>query len=137
MTGDKQYHHDYGMAKGHAPMADKVICVDFDATLFPWGPLMNWEAFPLAGAPSAVRKIAMQGYKIVIFTSRMSDRWLSDSGNDKSEQYEYVWKMCRKFDIPFTEITGEKIPAIAYIDDKAIEFTGTNWPEIAERVVSL
>lgn len=136
MNGTKDFHHDYGMKKGHAPIADKVICVDFDATLFPWGPLMNPDAKPLAGAVDATRKFAGAGFKVVIFTSRLSDRWLEDSGNDAIEQQQYVYDMCIKNGIPFTEITGEKIPAVAYIDDKAIEFTGTNWDDIAERVLT-
>lgn len=135
MTGDKEFHHEYGMKNGHAPIADKVVLVDFDGTLFPWGPLMNWEAKPLPGAVDAMRAFNYAGLKISIFTSRMSERWLEHSGNDRAEQYEYVWKMCTSWGIPFNEIIGEKVPAIAYIDDKGIEFTGKNWPEIQKRLV--
>lgn len=134
---DKKFQHEYGMANGHSPIASGTILVDFDATLFPWGPLMNWDAKPIRGAVEAVRAIDEKGYTIAIFTSRMSDRWLEYSGNDKAAQYEYVHKMCSKWGIPFTEIIGEKIPAVAYIDDKAIEFTGDNWSEIQERVLAL
>lgn len=134
MTGDKKFHHEYGTEHGYAPIAHQVLCIDFDATLFPWGELMNWEAQPIPGAVTAVQRMAAKGFDIRIFTSRMSQRWLRDSGNHKSEQYEYVHKMCTKWGIPFTEIIGEKVPAMAYIDDKAIEFTGDNWDAIADRV---
>ena len=133
----KKFQHTYGMVKGHSPMAKNVVCVDFDATIFPWGPLINYEAEPLPGAVEAMKAIKASGKQIAIFTSRMSDRWLAYSGNSKEEQYNYVAAMCDAWDIPWDEITGEKIPTIAYIDDKAIEFTGDNWKEIQERVVNL
>lgn len=137
MTGDKKFHHEYGMEKGYAPIADKVILVDFDATLFPWGPLMNWDATPLPGAKEAVQAIKRAGFSISIFTSRMSQRWLEHSENDENEQREYVTTMLTSNNIPFDEVIGEKIPAMAYIDDKAIEFTGDNWGQIQERVLAL
>ena len=137
MYRNKEFHHQYGTENGYAPIAHNVVLVDFDATLFPWGDLMNWNAEPLPGAVEAMQAMKLAGHRLSIFTSRMSDRWLEHSGNHKSEQYEYVWKMCTKFEIPFDEIIGEKVPAVAYIDDRAIEFTGNNWPEIQKRVVAL
>lgn len=134
---NKQKQHEYGMANGHSPIAANVVCIDFDGTLFPWGPLINWSAEPLPGAVKAVRAIKESGKTIAIFTSRMSPRWLQFSGNTMEEQLEYVKGMCDNFAIPFSFITGEKIPAIAYVDDKAIEFRGDNWAEIEERVVAL
>lgn len=136
-TMDEQLQHEYGMQNGHSPIAANVVLVDFDATLFPWGPLMNWDAQPIRGAVESVQAIKDAGYTIAIFTSRMSERWLKFAKKDRAEQYEYVWKMCTKFGIPFDEIIGEKIPAVAYIDDKAIEFTGDNWAEIKKRVLAI
>lgn len=137
MAVSEKYQKKYGMANGHSPMAKNVVCIDFDATIFPWGPLMNWDAEPLPGAVEAIKAISASGKRIAIFTSRMSPRWLEYSGNTMEEQYDYIFKMCDKWGIPFQEIIGEKIPTIAYIDDKAIEFTGSNWAEIQARVVAL
>lgn len=137
MTGDRQYHHEFGMKAGHAPIADKVVCVDFDGTMFPWGPLLNYEAEPLPGTVSAIRAFVDKGWKVVLFTSRMSPTWLEDAGESREVHIDYITGLCARYGIPFDYITGEKIPAQAYIDDKAIEFTGSNWPEIQERVLSL
>jgi hypothetical protein len=133
----KTFQHKYGMKNGHAPIASKVVCVDFDATLFPWGPLFNPDAKPLDGAAEAVRAFAEAGWTVVIFTSRMSRQWLASSGEKREDHIRYIRQLCRDNDIPYSRIIGEKIPAQAYIDDKAIEYDGTNWDSIRERVLSL
>jgi hypothetical protein len=132
-----QAHHDYGMKLGHAPIAAKKVCVDFDGTLFPWGPLFNEAAQPEPGAADALRAFAEAGWHIVIFTSRMSRQWLQDAGESRNDHYAYISGLLKRNNIPYDRILGEKIPAQAYIDDKAIEYTGTNWDVIKERVLSL
>jgi hypothetical protein len=72
----------------HPPVARKVLCVDFDATLFPWGELNSNEP-PIQGAVQAVRAFKDAGYKIVIFSSRMSPTWWAAEGwaNDFMTNY--------------------------------------------------
>lgn len=137
MTGDKKYHHQFGIEKGYAPIAHRVILIDFDATLFPWGELMNWDAKPIHGAVKAMQAFTDAGFDVRIFTSRVSPRWLEHSGNKLEEQLDYIVTKLKEYNIPFTEIIGEKVPAMAYVDDKAIEFTGDNWAQIQERVLAL
>lgn len=131
----KQFHHDYGMANGFAPIAHKVICIDFDSTLYPWGILFNWEAEPIPGAAECVRALKKAGYHIVILTSRMSPSWLEDAGESGKEHLDYIMWLLSKHGIPWDRITSEKVPAEHYVDDKAIEFTGNNWPEIQQRLL--
>jgi hypothetical protein len=123
------------MKNGHSPDAKGVVCVDFDGTLVPWGPLMNPESQPLPGAVEAVQKMKNAGWRILIYTSRLSPSWHSASGEKYEEQLQYVVDTLNRLGIPFDGITAEKVPAEAYIDDRAIEFTGDNWPEIAERML--
>lgn len=133
----KEEQREYGLKAGHSPVAAKVVCVDFDATLFPWGELFNPNAKPLPGAADAVRAFADAGFDVVIFTSRMSRQWLQYAGENRDAHYSYISGLMKKHGIPFNRIIGEKIPAVAYIDDKAIEFTGDNWDAIKQRVLSL
>lgn len=124
--------------KEHPPVAEGVVCVDFDGTLFPWGEIDDVKP-PYPGAVDTVKALKESGYRIVIFTSRMSPTWWFAEGWP-DDAYTYVvqrsiveerlalWK------IPWDDITSEKVPAIAYIDDKAIEFRG-DWKEIRKRLL--
>jgi hydroxymethylpyrimidine pyrophosphatase-like HAD family hydrolase len=129
---------DYGAANGHDPMAAKVVCIDYDATIFPWGPLMA-EMEPLPGAVKAIKRLKKKGYRIVILTSRLSAKWLKEAFPDDPAtayyaQLIHIEKMLTRFGIPFNQVIGEKIPAEYYIDDKAIEFKN-NWEEIENRLL--
>jgi hypothetical protein len=122
----------------HPPVARKVVCIDFDGTLFPWGEL-NATSEPLFDAVETVRAFKGAGYRIVIFTSRMSPTWWIAEGwpNDDytyAKWFSSVAQRLDEWDIPFDDITCEKVPAEYYIDDKAIEFKN-NWLEIRERVL--
>lgn len=133
----KKEQTEYGIKAGHSPVAAKVVCVDFDATLFPWGHLFDDDAVPEPGAVRAMQDFDAAGFTVVIFTSRMSRTWLAYAGEDRDKHHSYITRLCRKWGIPFDRIIGEKIPAIAYIDDKAVEYDGTNWDSIRERILSL
>lgn len=128
------------ISSGHPPVANGVVLVDFDQTLYPFGDLFGAKP-PLEGAVDAVNAIKNAGFTIIIFTSRMSQAWWSSEGWDHDEarqrQVEYINYVLNRDGIPFDGITGEKIPAVAMIDDKAIEYDGTNWDAIKERVLGL
>lgn len=131
--------HAYGLANGHAPIADGVICVDFDATLVRWGGLMD-DKRPTDGAKAFMQRLRDEGWKIVIFTSRLSPTWARSVIESQwphegasfgwrvssflDEQERFVAGQLRKLGIPFDLITAEKVPAIAYIDDRAISYHG-------------
>lgn len=68
-------------------------------------------------------------YEIVIFTARISkekERFAPRTGTKK------VMEWLNKYDIYFDRITSDKLPAVAYIDDRAIEFKG-DWNYVRER----
>lgn len=112
------------------PVAHKVICVDFDGTLFQWGDLYE-KSPPFVGAVEAVRKFKQAGFEVVIFTSRMSPTWWASEGWDMKkamvEQNAFITKRLNDFGIPFDRITAEKVPAEYYIDDKALRFEGDTY----------
>lgn len=128
---------EFGLANGHSPIADKVVCVDFDGTLYPWGELFSYAA-PLPGAVTSMKELKASGFRIVIFTSRLSPTWLFAEGESASEQKEYITKVLTRDGIPFDDITSEKIPAIAYVDDKAVNYHGysNEWKDIANWLVA-
>ena len=134
--------HDFAIENGHPPAADGVICIDFDKTIFPWGKtLLDYDSSPFEGAAEAIRAFKDAGLTIVILTSRASRSWWDAEGftpDECSAQEDFVIDKLDAHDIPWDRITAEKVPAIAYIDDKAIEFKPevNNWAEIRDRVLN-
>lgn len=124
--------HDI-IQKGHPPIADKIVLVDFDGTLYPFGYMFDGPK-PLPGAKEAVRLLKELGYTVIIFTSRLSPTWLDTVKSNAKDHIEYITHVCTRDGIPFDGITCEKIPAEFYIDDKAIRFKD-NWEEIAVSLI--
>ena len=120
--------------RGHPPVADGVVCVDFDGTIAPWGDLFGFPE-PLPGAREFLEMLVDTGYTVVIFTSRLSTVWHNHEGRDPAtailQQVEYLQEYFRRYELPADSVTAEKIPAVAYIDDKAIEFN--SWDAAALR----
>ena len=119
---------------GLAPTAHRVACIDFDATLYPWRPIYE-QPDPLPGAPEAVRRLKAAGYRIVIFTSRLSPTWLESAGETAGQQIDHIESVLRRDGIPFDLITSEKVPAEVYVDDRAIRFAPGDWPAITDWIL--
>lgn len=120
---------------GHPPVAKGIVCVDFDGTIFPFGQ-MNLEGVePIPGAADAVRALKKAGFTIVIYSSRFSKSWHEHEGWDHEtameEQVHLVSTALELWGIPWDRMTAEKIPAVAYFDDKAYRAEGLYGLEIA------
>lgn len=120
--------------RGYPAMAHRVVAVDFDGTLFPWGYLDD-EPEPLPGAVDAVCRLHSHKYRVTIFTSRLSRAWLEQSGYTEWEMRERIERALRKYGIPFDEITGEKVAAAHYIDDRALRFQPGEWPALVDFIL--
>lgn len=111
------------IADGHPPVAKGIVCVDFDGTIFPFGQMDVTNVEPIPGAAEAVRTLKGMGYQIVIFSSRFSKAWHDHEGWDHleatAEQAKHVKSALDAWMIPYDRFTAEKIPAVAYFDDKA------------------
>lgn len=137
ILGQSRELHEYGIKNGHPPMAEKTVLIDFDATVRRWDALMNDGVEPEPGAIEAIQELEDRGYRIVIFTSRMSRKWaatvVGDSVKEQDDflagQYEFVRKYLVRYGIVPADITSEKQPSLAYIDDRAIGYRG-NWQEV-------
>ena len=108
------------------PTARRVLAIDFDNTIAPWGPLFDLDP-PFEGVAEAMNRAAQAGYRIVILTSRLSPRWWMDDfeefGYKNPDVFgfanrKYVESYLNYWNIPFFEITCEKVPAEIYFDDK-------------------
>lgn len=119
---------------GHPPAAQGVVCVDFDGTIAPWGDLFGFPP-PLPGAKDFLDSLRAQGYKIVIFTSRLSSVWHQSEGREPHlgimAQVGYLTEYFQRYGLQGDSITAEKVPAMAYIDDRAVEFH--DWPQSSRR----
>jgi hypothetical protein len=68
----------------------------------------------------------------VIFSSRLSPHWLASAGYADADMRGYMGDALRRHGIPFDDLTAEKLPAEAYVDDRAIRFRDGEWPAIVD-----
>lgn len=91
-------------------MTKKTICVDFDGVLNEYNGYEEGDlGEPLTGSKEFIKELRKK-YKVVILTSRPKEQvsgWLRNNG------------------FPSMKVTNCKVPAVAYIDDRAIQFNGS------------
>ena len=98
-------------------MTKKTICVGFDGVLNEYGYEEGDLGEPLTGSKEFIKELCKK-YKVVILTSRPKEQvidWLNNNG------------------FPSTKVTNRKVPAVAYIDDRAIQFNG-NYKKVISRL---
>lgn len=100
-------------------MTKKTICVDFDGVLNEYNGYEEGDlGEPLSASKEFIKELRKK-YKVVILTSRPKEQvidWLNNNG------------------FPSMEVTNRKIPAVAYIDDRAIQFKGSYIQTIYEAI---
>jgi len=92
----------------------KTICVDLDGVLAQYS---GWKGpdhigDPMPGAGDFLDWLNEQGYEIVVHSTRPPDKVIS---------WALKHGFCKGYKI---RATNEKVPAMAYIDDRAMCFTG-------------
>lgn len=115
------------------PAGNNTIALDFDGTLYPFVGVHD-EPPPNPGAVEAARRLKDAGFHIVIYTSRLSADWLEASGFSWAREANYIRKLLTRDGIPFDDITGEKVRALWYVDDRAIRYAD-NWADIANLIL--
>jgi hypothetical protein len=124
---------DHYAMKHHAPpSAARTVCIDLDGTIFPWGSLGRVRA-PYPGVAEAMGALRERGYRIVVLTARLSPRWWAAEAEQRGVSVELFERAQRRMverllaQVPYDEATAEKVPAIAYFDDRAIR-VGPDYP---------
>jgi hypothetical protein len=105
------------------------IMIDFDKVIHKYS--IGWQEGiiydePVKGVRDVINYLK-KGYKVIIFTSRMSETVHGKDGVEKQRRMIEEW--LKKYDIQVDGITAEKLPAILYIDDRTYCFNGykTGW----------
>jgi histidinol phosphatase-like enzyme len=93
------------IAKGHPPMAEGVILIDFDGTIIPFGQLFEHTP-PLPGAIEAIQAFQQAGYKVVIFTSRLSPLWLQTVGQTPRQHIDFINDYLARYGVEVQGIVG-------------------------------
>lgn len=103
---------------------NRRVLVDFDGVLR----AKDKQGLPIEGARASIRALRKLGFEIVVFTTRAAP---SEAGNVHGS-IKVVENWLAENDIDYDSITGEKLQADYYIDDKAIAFT--SWPDALGRI---
>lgn len=115
-----------------------VIAVDWDGTCVEhvYPKQGDW----LEGAPEALRVLTRK-FKVYIWTSRIApvtfENWDVQLSEDViKKEYDYIRKMLDDANLKSVGIWDNpfKLPAMAYVDDRAIRYSG-NWAETLLAIV--
>lgn len=119
----------------------KTVAVDFDGTLHPytngWTGSEPDDEPPIPGAEAFLQELLTDGYDIAIFSCRADHQdgrigilnWL---GKHMPDVYRHLGGWGGKT----LTVTHFKPPAIAYVDDRAVPFTGS-WADARAAVDQL
>lgn len=116
----------YSAYRVQALSSDKgsqVVALDFDGCLAELLPgQFSKIGEPLPGAIEAIQTLVDEGYRVVIMSTRAM------SGKGKSDIQDWL----DAHGAPDVTVTGHKIPASVYLDDRAVRFT--DWKTSLEEI---
>lgn len=116
----------------------KRILLDFDGVVHLYS--KGWHDgtiydFPILGVQGALQKFIDNGYEVVIYSTRCSDR--THDGKFQPSQLNEVREYLEKWHVPYTSIfAGEKPYADLLIDDNALRFKG-NWKKTLKKACKI
>lgn len=97
------------------PAVRPRLCIDFDDVI------RSADGKLLEGARESLT-VLRDDFEIVIFSCR--------AGSDRSRGRIANW--LRKHGIEVDHITDRKVPAMIYLDDRALQFTGDWWQTLVQ-----
>jgi len=96
----------------------KTVVFDFDGVIHSYK--NGWQGVtvipdpPVSGIKEVIDELRNGGYRVVV----VSTRCYQEGGTEAIKKY------LQKHNITVDEVTGEKTPAVVYVDDRAITFDG-------------
>ncbi|REJ38272.1 MAG: hypothetical protein DIU84_00800 [Bacillota bacterium] len=92
---------------------NRTVCVDWNGVLDTYAGFRGEEHFdpPRPGAGRFLERLKAMGFCVVVLSTRRPDQ---------------VWDWLRRhgLDAHVDDVTDRKVPAVAYVDDRAIPFRG-------------
>jgi hypothetical protein len=122
--------------KEYMTMLGKTIAFDFDGVLHPytagWTGSVPADEPPVEGAREILRDLRDAGFKLVVFSTRA----------DHQEGLAGILAWLAKHDLSayVDDVTHLKVPAVAYVDDRAVAFRpaeGLGWNEVRLGIAGL
>ena len=112
------------------------LAIDLDGVIHSYHKgFHNGEIYghPVPGVREFLEKMREKGFRVVIFTARVH----AETSRQREILSDEVASWLDLHRIPFDVITDKKVPACAYIDDRAISFRqdeATTWDDVESRV---
>jgi hypothetical protein len=112
-------------------MSNRTVAVDFDGVIHSY--TRGWTGYtprdaPEPGALEFVQRLLAEGFDVVVMTTRAATREGLFATRD--------WLVLHGF--PDLRVTDQKIPAIAYVDDRAVSYRhGASWDDVRAAVLEL
>lgn len=113
------------------------IMIDFDKTIY--SAKSGWndgalEDDPFPDAKKSIEYLKNKGYEIIIFTTRASIENAEQNGQNLEDNIQTVKNYLINNGIYFDRITGDKIAADFYIDDKVVLIKNGNWNDVISQI---
>lgn len=115
----------------------KRVMIDFDKTIY--SAKSGWndgrlEDDPFPDAKKSIEQLKNKGYEIVIFSTRASEGAAEEFKHNVEDAIQDIKNYLTNNGIYFDRITGDKIAADFYIDDKAIHIKNGNWKDVISQI---
>lgn len=110
----------------------RTVAVDFDGVLHPysrgWVGSVPDDEPPMPGATAFLIRLKNAGYRVVVFSTRCD--------HDEGLAGTREWLERQGLDEFVDDVTCKKPAAVAYVDDRAVPFTGS-WESVEEGIARL
>jgi hypothetical protein len=126
------------------PIYDSIIIeqkramIDLDGTIHKYSKGYDDGSIyddPFEKARPVIQWLKNSGYEIIIFTTRASKGNAVEMGADLEKEIISVGNWLKLNNIPFDKITGDKLAADFYIDDKAIQISNGDWDAVKKEII--